>query len=290
MAARSRAGTMTGGWLTIRYCPPASSPSLDRACRLSRVCAFAAFFSARFAASLGQLLLLALLPLRRLLGLFLRLGHRAADRAPQLVLIQVGVPDVHCRHLRERGHGLPVGRHRRLRRRARVGLGEPVVAGRDQETRRHPLHVVLERPRQRLVEVVQVEQQPPFGRGEQAEVRQVRVAAQLGIQAGHRGVLQVRRHDRGRAPVEGERRDHHPAMPDRHQIRLPGQVLRLQQRNRVRAAGGRAPARMTRRRRLLAGLRASSPALIDARMRNCLHRHPAHLPFRPGQPAPMARP
>ena len=45
---------MTGGWLTIRYCPPASSPSLDRACRLSRVCAFAAFFSARFAAILAS--------------------------------------------------------------------------------------------------------------------------------------------------------------------------------------------------------------------------------------------
>jgi hypothetical protein len=42
--ARSRAGTMTGGWLTIRYCPPTTSPSLDSACALSRVCAFARFF------------------------------------------------------------------------------------------------------------------------------------------------------------------------------------------------------------------------------------------------------
>ena len=115
-----------------------------------------------------------------------RPGHRGADPGPELVLVQVGVPDVHRPHLRELGHRLPVGPHRRQRRRMRVRLGEPVVAGRDGEARRHPLHVVLERPRQRLVEVVQVEQQPPLGRGERAEVRQVRVAAQLGLQPGHR--------------------------------------------------------------------------------------------------------
>ena len=50
MAARSRAGTTIGGWLTIRYFPSTSSPSLDSACRLSRVCAFARIFSARFSA------------------------------------------------------------------------------------------------------------------------------------------------------------------------------------------------------------------------------------------------
>ena len=46
---------MTGGWLTIWYCPPASSQSLDRADRLSRVCAFAAVFCARFSARLASL-------------------------------------------------------------------------------------------------------------------------------------------------------------------------------------------------------------------------------------------
>ncbi len=46
---------MTGGWLTIRYCPSTSSASLDRACTLSRVCAFARFFSARRAASFASL-------------------------------------------------------------------------------------------------------------------------------------------------------------------------------------------------------------------------------------------
>ena len=54
VAARSRPGTITGGWLTIRYCPSTSSASLDSACRLSRVCAFARFFSARRAASFAS--------------------------------------------------------------------------------------------------------------------------------------------------------------------------------------------------------------------------------------------
>src|SRR5215475_5495693 len=50
MGARSRAGITIGGWLTIRYFPSTSSPSLDSACRLSRVCAFARAFSADLAA------------------------------------------------------------------------------------------------------------------------------------------------------------------------------------------------------------------------------------------------
>jgi hypothetical protein len=45
---------MTGGWLTIRYRPSTTSPSLDSACRLSRVCAFSRVFSARLAASLAS--------------------------------------------------------------------------------------------------------------------------------------------------------------------------------------------------------------------------------------------
>ena len=53
MASRSRAGTTIGGWLTIRYWPSTSSPSLDSACRLSRVWAFAAVFCAVFWARLA---------------------------------------------------------------------------------------------------------------------------------------------------------------------------------------------------------------------------------------------
>ena len=49
MASMSRAGTITGGWLTIRYRPSTCSPSFDSACRLSLVCAFSAVLRAVFA-------------------------------------------------------------------------------------------------------------------------------------------------------------------------------------------------------------------------------------------------
>jgi hypothetical protein len=97
----------------------------------------------------------------------------------ELVLGQVGIPDGHRPHLGEAGHRLPIGGNRPQRGRLGVGLGEAVVLSRDGEAGRQPLDVVLERPREGLVEVVEVEQQPPLGRGEDPEVGEVGVAAQL---------------------------------------------------------------------------------------------------------------
>ena len=54
-------------------------------------------------------------------------------------------------------------------------------------------------------------------------------------------VLQVGCHDLRRAPIEGERRDHHPPVAHRNQIPLTGRVLRLQQGYRVGAVRGRLP-------------------------------------------------
>ena len=48
VAGSSRSGITIGGWLMIRYLPSTSSASLDSACRLSRVRAFAAIALARF--------------------------------------------------------------------------------------------------------------------------------------------------------------------------------------------------------------------------------------------------
>ena len=143
----------------------------------------------------------------------------------------MGVPDVHRGHLGELGHRDPVGAHRGQCGVASVGLAEAVVARRDREARRHPLQVVLERTGQRLVEVVQVEQQLSLGGSEHPEVRQMRVAAELNLQSRPRGVLEVGGHDLGRAPVEGERRNQHPAVPHRHQVGLTGRILLLEQRH-----------------------------------------------------------
>ena len=146
--------------------------------------------------------------------------REAADRLHQLLFGQAGIPDVHRGHLRELGHRRPVGTHRGERPFARLGLAEAVVTRRDREARRHALHVVLERARQRLVEVVQVEQQGPLRRGEQPEVRQMSIAAELNHQAGPGRVLQIGGHDLGRPPIKSERRHHHPPVAHRHKVRL----------------------------------------------------------------------
>ena len=57
----------------------------------------------------------------------------------------------------------------------------------------------------------------------------------------------------------------------------PGSVLLLQQGDRIRAVRGRGPLRMARQPRPVPGLQTLGFALVDARMRDLPHRHPAHL-------------
>ena len=96
-------------------------------------------------------------------------------------------------------------------------------------------------PGSRLVEVVDVEHQLPLRGGEHPEVRQVGVAADLGVQARAWGRGEVGRHDQRRTPVEGERRDHHPSVAEGDQLGHPGRALLLEQRDRVRAVRRRFP-------------------------------------------------
>ena len=222
---------------------------------------------------LGRLHLLLVSCLGLLSAPLLGLGDRAADRGHDVVLGEVGVPDVHRSHLRELRHRLPVGRHGRQRRCAGVSLRESVVARRDREAGRHPFHVVLEWPRKGLVEIVQIEQQLPLRRSEHAEIRQVGIAAQLDDQPRRRCALEVRGHDLRRTPVEGERRNHHPAMPDRHEVGLAGGVLLFEQRNRVGPVRGRTPAPVTRRRRSTPGVLTLGLPLVGTQMCDPFRRH-----------------
>ena len=100
-------------------------------------------------------------------------------------------------------------------------------------------------PGKRLVEIVDVEQQQPLRRSERAEVRQMRVAAQLHVQPGRRRVRQIGGHDLRRTPIEGERGRHHPTVPHRNQVRVPGGILRLEQGHRIRTIRCRYPAIMS---------------------------------------------
>ena len=238
----SRSGMSTGGSLMMRRCPSTSSESFDKACKLSRVFAFAR----------------ALPACDHQLAFLLRLGVGSHGRQ-DLVGREARIPDVHGPHLGELGHRLPVGGNAGAGCRTCVGRREAVVPPADHEARRHALDVVLERARQRLVEVVQVEQQRALRRREHAEVRQVRVTAQLDVEPGGGGPREVGGHDLGRAPVEREGRDHHPAVTNRHQVLLAGGVLLLEQSHGVGTLGRRRPAFVAGSRRLRAGFLPPCP-------------------------------
>ena len=85
------------------------------------------------------------------------------------------------------------------------------------------------------------EDEPPVGRREGAEVGQVRVAAELGVQPGTRAAGQIGRHQVRSAAVEGERRDEHPAVADRHQLGHARLRLLLEQLDRVGPVRRRLP-------------------------------------------------
>ena len=91
-------------------------------------------------------------------------------------------------------HRLAVGASDREIDRLALLVVEAAVAAGDGEARGEPLHVPLERARQRLVEVVEAEDEPAVRRGEDAEVREMRVAAELGVQARPRHAREVGRH------------------------------------------------------------------------------------------------
>jgi hypothetical protein len=151
-------GTIRGGSLIIRRCPART------------VVSFAAAWGAIPGPGLGQLGL----------GLADRLlGQRRPQTGEGLLHIETGVPDLHDGHGGEIPHRGAVGGRGRNRHATPVLWGETVVAPGYDHTGRQPLHVPLERARQRLVEVVQIEHHPPLGRAERSEVGQVSVTAQL---------------------------------------------------------------------------------------------------------------
>jgi hypothetical protein len=82
---------------------------------------------------------------------------------------------------------------------------EPSRSPRYHDARGQPLHIPFEGAGQRLVEIVDIEQQCPLGRGEQAEIREMRVTAQLDRDPRIRARRQVGRHRQRSSTVERER-------------------------------------------------------------------------------------
>ena len=137
---------------------------------------------------------------------------------------------------------------------------EPALAAGNGEARDQTLDVPLERPGQRLVEVVQAEHETPVRGRVHAEVRQVCIARQLDGQAGPWRRREIRRHHARRPAEERERREKHAPVPDRHQLRDARSRLLLEQLDRIRPIRRGRPVGVRRAPRLgPRGLPASSP-------------------------------
>ena len=188
-------------------------------------------------------------------GVVARLADRAlglGDGGRILVLrqredrldVDLLVPGLERRQLRQAGHVVAVRTHRRPHGRVAHLHLEAEGAARDVHAGGEALHVPLPRSRQGLVEVVDVEHEMALGRGEDAEVQHVRVTARLHLQPAHRRGGEVVGHHLGRAAQERERRDHHAPDADRHQLGDAGHVPRFEERDRIGPIGRRAPARV----------------------------------------------
>ena len=171
--------------------------------------------------------------------------------AEQGVDVEAGVPDVEVPHRGEVPHRLAVGADRSEDGGAGLLRGEVAIAPGDLEAGREALQVPLPGPGKSLVEVVDVHHQPAVGGGEDPEVREVRIAAELHPQAGIRGLGEVHRHDRRRAAEEGEGRGQHPPVADRNEFLDTALGLVLEHLDRISAAGRRFPVSVTRARGLL---------------------------------------
>ena len=182
--------TTTGGSSTITRRPSRTVVSLDSARRLVRWRALAACCWARERAGLSGAAAIIDSTSRR---------ECHTSKADSCAILAIS-----CAVLRRAALHCPLA----------IPIGEPGRSGRHHQTGRQPLDVPLPRSGLGFVEVIQIEDLVAFGRGEGAEVVKMRVAADLQLDARGRCAAQIGRHDRRGAPVEGERRRHHPAVAD----------------------------------------------------------------------------
>ena len=171
--------------------------------------------------------------------------HLGRHQGLEILLVQARVPDVQLLHQSQVLHRLAIGpADGDVDPVALLGV-EATVPTRNGKACDQALDVPLERAGQGLVEVVEAEHEPPVRSGVHAEVRQVRVPAELHGQVRARGAGEVRRHQVGGASVERERRREHARVPKGDQLRHPRHCLFLQQGHGVRPVGRRLPLAVT---------------------------------------------
>ncbi len=155
-----------------------------------------------------------------------RLLHAAPDRAARFgcqrrldhpVERDAVVPEFEGTAFRILLHPVAIhrdGRHHEARRRAAT---EPHVPRGDHEARREALQIPFPRAERDFIEVVQIEDELPFRRGEAAEVHQMAVAANRHDDAGVLHLAEIVRLKDRTAAKERERRHRHAPVPERHE-------------------------------------------------------------------------
>ena len=136
----------------------------------------------------------------------LGLGERIVHRFGQVEAVHLKAVHFKLRHAGKCAHLLGVALDARLGGFARGAVFVSRGASGQHQRGRHALQVPLEWAANRLIEVVDVEDQPPVGRGVCAQVAHMRVAAKLAHDAGRRKLRQVRGHHRRCAAKVSERR------------------------------------------------------------------------------------
>ena len=118
---------------------------------------------------------------------------------------------------------------------------EATIASSHREAGDEAPYISLKRTWQRPVEVVDAEHEPAIGAGVSAEVRQLRVTAQLYLEASPGPIGEIGRHHNRRPAKECERRDEHSPAADRIQLTQSCARLGLEQLDRICSPGPPAP-------------------------------------------------
>jgi len=158
--------------------------------------------------------------------------------------VDLCVPGVKHFQFSEFSHPLAIRRRRCSHRIVSDSFGKATVSRGQYETCAQALYVPFPWTRERLVEVVDVENQDPFGRSKAAKVRQVAIAARLYVDPRYSGSRQVSRLNDRCTTIERERRYGHPLILNGNQTRNPISVRFLEPFNDVHRLGPGLPFRL----------------------------------------------
>jgi hypothetical protein len=166
------------------------------------------------------------------------------DVFEQFFRLKAGIPHRQGPHLAELGHVFAIGADASQNRFASVAFTESVAAAGEDEAGGQAFDIPFPRSGERFVQVVDVEDDSPFRRGEATEVPEVGVTAGLHAQARRRRAGQVHGHVERRPAIKSERRWQHAPMAQRNQLGQTPPVGFFDQSDRIGPVRRRCPNRV----------------------------------------------